>query len=40
MLIGYIPAARLGFVTDIWSPGAAPLPDKLNPNLAALVVAA
>ena len=37
MLIGYIPAARLGYVTDIWSPGAAPLPDKLNPNMAALV---
>jgi glyoxylase-like metal-dependent hydrolase (beta-lactamase superfamily II) len=37
MLIGYIPAARLGYVTDIWSPGAAPLPDKLNPGMAALV---
>jgi hypothetical protein len=37
LLIGYIPDARLGFVTDIWSPGAAPLPDKLNPALAALV---
>ena len=36
LLIGYIPAARLGFSTDIWSPGA-PLPDKINPNLAALV---
>jgi hypothetical protein len=36
-LIGYVPAARLGFVTDIWSPGAGALPDKLNPNLAALV---
>jgi len=36
LLIGYIPAARLGFSTDIWSPGT-PLPDKLNPNLAALV---
>jgi glyoxylase-like metal-dependent hydrolase (beta-lactamase superfamily II) len=38
-LIGYIPAARLGYVTDIWSPGAGPLPDKLNPNMLALVVA-
>jgi glyoxylase-like metal-dependent hydrolase (beta-lactamase superfamily II) len=37
LLIGYIPAASLGYVTDIWSPGAGPLPDKLNPNLAALV---
>ena len=37
LLIGYIPDAQLGFVTDIWSPGAAPLPDKLNPALAALV---
>ncbi len=37
MLIGYVAAARLGFVTDIWSPGAGPLPDKLTPPLAALV---
>jgi glyoxylase-like metal-dependent hydrolase (beta-lactamase superfamily II) len=37
MLIGYIPAARLGYVTDLWSPGAGPLPDKLNPNMAAVV---
>jgi hypothetical protein len=37
LLIGYIPAASLGYVTDIWSPGAGPMPDKLNPNLAALV---
>ena len=36
LLIGYIPQAGLGFVTDIWSPGT-PLPDKLNPNMAALV---
>ena len=36
-LIGYIPAERLGYVTDLWSPGAGPLPDKLNPNQAALV---
>jgi glyoxylase-like metal-dependent hydrolase (beta-lactamase superfamily II) len=36
-LIAYLPEARLGFVTDIWSPGAGPLPDKLNPNMAALV---
>jgi len=37
LLIGYVADARLGFVADIWSPGAGPLPDKLNPNLAALV---
>ena len=37
LMIGYVPAARLGFVTDVWSPGAGPLPDKLNPALAALV---
>jgi glyoxylase-like metal-dependent hydrolase (beta-lactamase superfamily II) len=36
MLIGYVPDAKIGFVTDIWSPGA-PLPEKLNPGLAALV---
>jgi len=36
LLIGYVPDARLGFVTDIWSPGA-PLPDKLNPGLAAVI---
>jgi glyoxylase-like metal-dependent hydrolase (beta-lactamase superfamily II) len=37
LLIGYVPDAKIGFVTDIWSPGAGPLPDKLNPSLAALV---
>lgn len=36
LMIGYIPSARLGFSTDIWSPGT-PLPDKINPNLASLV---
>lgn len=36
LLIGYLPETRLGFVTDIWSPGGA-LPDKLSPPLAALV---
>jgi glyoxylase-like metal-dependent hydrolase (beta-lactamase superfamily II) len=36
-LIGYIPEQRLGFVTDLWSPGAAPLPDRLVPNMSALV---
>jgi glyoxylase-like metal-dependent hydrolase (beta-lactamase superfamily II) len=37
LMFGYVPDARLGFVTDIWSPGAGALPDKLNPNLDALV---
>jgi glyoxylase-like metal-dependent hydrolase (beta-lactamase superfamily II) len=37
MLIGYVSDAKVGFVTDLWSPGVAPLPDKLNPGLAALV---
>lgn len=36
-LIGYVPSARLGFITDVWSPGAGPLPEKINPPLAALV---
>jgi hypothetical protein len=36
LLIGFVPEARLGFATDIWSPGA-PLPEKLTPALAALV---
>jgi glyoxylase-like metal-dependent hydrolase (beta-lactamase superfamily II) len=36
MLIGYVPAAQLGFVTDIWSPGA-PLSEKLTPGQAAVV---
>lgn len=37
LLIGYLPETRLGFVTDIWSPGVGAPPDKLNPALAALV---
>jgi len=36
LLIGYVPDAKLGFVTDIWSPGP-PLPPKPNPGLAAVV---
>jgi glyoxylase-like metal-dependent hydrolase (beta-lactamase superfamily II) len=35
-LMGYVPDARLGFVTDIWSPGI-PLPAKPNPGLVAVV---
>ena len=37
LMIGYVEDARLGFSTDIWSPGAGPLPDKLNPALASVV---
>ena len=37
LLIGYLPETRLGFVTDIWSPGVGAPPDKLSPALAALV---
>ena len=36
MLIGYVPDAKLGFVTDIWSPGP-PLPPKPNPGLLSVV---
>jgi glyoxylase-like metal-dependent hydrolase (beta-lactamase superfamily II) len=36
LLIGFVPDAQLGFVTDIWTPGP-PLPDKLNPLMASLV---
>jgi hypothetical protein len=38
-LIGYVADARIGFVVDIWSPGAAPLPTQISPALAALVTA-
>ena len=37
MMYGYIADANLGWVTDLWSPGRDPLPEKLNPNQAALV---
>lgn len=37
MLIGYIPDAKLGFVTDIWSPGRAPLGARLDAGQTALV---
>lgn len=40
MLIGYVADARIGFVTDIWSPGAAPLPKEISTPLAAIVTAA
>jgi hypothetical protein len=36
MIIGYVSGAKIAYVTDIWSPGAGPLPDKLTPPLAAL----
>jgi glyoxylase-like metal-dependent hydrolase (beta-lactamase superfamily II) len=37
MMVGYIADANLGWVTDLWSPGRDPLPEKLNANQAALV---
>lgn len=36
-VIGYVPDARLGWVTDLWSPGRDPLPAKITPPLAAVV---
>ncbi|HKU48267.1 MAG TPA: MBL fold metallo-hydrolase, partial [Burkholderiales bacterium] len=36
MLMGWVPHARLGFVTDVWTPGA-PLPAKPNPGLVSVV---
>src|SRR5262249_16181048 len=36
LMFGYVADARLGFATDIWSPGG-PLPERLNPGMAALV---
>jgi glyoxylase-like metal-dependent hydrolase (beta-lactamase superfamily II) len=36
LLMGYVPDAKLGFVTDVWSPGV-PLPDKPNPGLMSVV---
>jgi glyoxylase-like metal-dependent hydrolase (beta-lactamase superfamily II) len=36
-LIGYVPDAKLGYVTDLWSPGRDPLPAKITPPLAAVV---
>lgn len=36
MLMGWIPHAKLGFVTDIWSPGP-PLPAKPNAGLMSVV---
>ena len=36
-LIAYIPDLKLGFVTDLWSPGRDPLPAKASQNLIDLV---
>jgi len=36
MMIGYVSDAKIGFVTDLWSPGRDPLPPKINPGLAAV----
>jgi glyoxylase-like metal-dependent hydrolase (beta-lactamase superfamily II) len=39
MLIGYVTDVRLGYVTDLWSPGRDKLGDKPTPGQAALVAA-
>ncbi len=39
MVIGYVEDAKLGFVTDIWSPGRDQIGQKLNAGQAALVAA-
>jgi glyoxylase-like metal-dependent hydrolase (beta-lactamase superfamily II) len=36
MLMGWVPHAKIGYVTDIWTPGP-PLPAKPNPGLASVV---
>jgi glyoxylase-like metal-dependent hydrolase (beta-lactamase superfamily II) len=36
LLMVYVPDAKLGFVTDVWTPGP-PLPDKANPALMSVV---
>ncbi len=36
-LLGYVPDVKLGFVTDLWSPGRDPLPPKINPGQQAIV---
>jgi glyoxylase-like metal-dependent hydrolase (beta-lactamase superfamily II) len=36
MLMGWVPHAKLGFVTDVWTPGP-PLPAKPNPGLVSVV---
>jgi glyoxylase-like metal-dependent hydrolase (beta-lactamase superfamily II) len=36
LLMAYVPSARLGFVTDVWSPGT-PMPDKPNAALISVV---
>jgi len=36
LLMVYVPDAKLGYVTDVWSPGT-PMPDKPNPALISVV---
>jgi hypothetical protein len=36
MLMAWVPDAKLGYVTDIWTPGI-PLPAKPNPGLLSVV---
>jgi glyoxylase-like metal-dependent hydrolase (beta-lactamase superfamily II) len=38
-LMGYVADARLGWVTDLWSPGRDPLPAKITPPLQSVVAA-
>ena len=39
MLIGYVPDARLGFVTDLWNPGRDVLGAKPSPGQSAVLAA-
>jgi glyoxylase-like metal-dependent hydrolase (beta-lactamase superfamily II) len=36
MMMGWVPDAKLGWITDLWSPGT-PMPPKPNPALASVV---
>ena len=36
MMMGWVPDAKLGWVTDLWSPGT-PMPAKPNPGLVSVV---
>jgi glyoxylase-like metal-dependent hydrolase (beta-lactamase superfamily II) len=36
-LMGYVPDAKLGWITDLWSPGRDQLPAKMNPALQSVV---
>jgi glyoxylase-like metal-dependent hydrolase (beta-lactamase superfamily II) len=36
LMLGYVPHARMGFVSDLWAPGREPVRDPLQPGLRAL----